>query len=77
MAALTTDTYLVLRMRLLRQARGLSLRALDKQLGVSDQAILNLELGRTSCMCAICWPLRRCWTAIRSQCWPISAPACR
>jgi len=48
MAALTTDTYLGLRMRLLRQARGLSLRALGERLGVSDQAILNLELGRTS-----------------------------
>jgi transcriptional regulator with XRE-family HTH domain len=42
------DVYLGLRLRLLRRARGLTQRELGRRVGISDQAILSLELGRGS-----------------------------
>lgn len=42
------DVYLGLRLRLLRRAQGLTQRELGRRVGVSDQAILSLELGRVS-----------------------------
>jgi transcriptional regulator with XRE-family HTH domain len=48
MAAFDPDTYLGLRLRLLRQTRALTQRELAARLGVSHQAVHTLERGLTS-----------------------------